>query len=201
MTFDFLSDILLSMENSQENNDKKIIISTATAQDAEGMGKVFYKTWLATYPNKEIGITFDDIEDKFKNSFTEEGIKKTSEKITNPPEGKFTFLAKEGNVVVGVCVILVSEQENRIGAIYVLPEYQGKGIGKKLWEQTQNLFDSKKDTFVSLASYNTNAMEFYKKLGFEDTGRRWDNDEKFKMKSGAIIPHMEMVIKAKHNFI
>lgn len=177
--------------------EKEITISIAKAQDAEGMGKIFYKTWLATYPNEEVGITVDDIEDRFKDRFTEEGIKKESEKIANPPEGSTTFVAKEGGAIVGVCRILVSEQENRIGAIYVLPEYQGKGIGKKLWEQAQKFFDSKKDTLVSLASYNTNAFEFYKKLGFKDTGRRWDNDEKFKMKSGTVMPHMEMVIKAR----
>ena len=185
------------MENSQENKEKKITISIATAQDAEGMGKVFYKTWLATYPNKEVGITIDDIEDRFKDRFTEESLKKAGEKITNPPEGSTTFLAKEGDTIVGVCRILVSEQENRIGAIYVLPEYQGKGIGKKLWEQARKLFDFTKDTFVSVASYNTNAIEFYKNLGFKDTGKHLDSDEHFRMKSGAIMPHMEMIIKAR----
>lgn len=184
------------MENGQENIEKKITISIATPQDAEGMVKVFYKTWLATYPNEEVGITVDDIEDRFKERFTEESIKKASEKIANPPEGSTTFIAKEGDIIVGVCRILVSEQENRIGAIYVLPEYQGKGIGKKLWEQAQKIFSLKKDTFVSVVSYNANAIEFYKRLGFEDTGKRW-NDENFKMKSGTTLPEMEMVIKVK----
>jgi len=184
------------MENSKENMEKKITISIATPQDAEGVDKVFYKTWLVTYPNEEAGITVDDIEDRFKDRLTEEGVKKASEKIANPPEGSTTFIAKEGDMIVGVCRIIVSEQENRIGAIYVLPEHQGKGIGKKLWEQAQKFFDFKKDTFVSVVSYNTNAIDFYKRLGFEDTGKRW-NDEKFKMKSGAIFPEMEMIIKAK----
>jgi hypothetical protein len=38
-------------------------------------------------------------------------------------------------------------------------------------------------------------MEFYKRLGFQDTGKRWE-DEKFKMKSGAVLPQLEMAIMA-----
>ena len=129
------------MENGKGNMEKKITISIATARDAEGMGKVFYKTWLATYPNEEFGITVDDIEDRFQDRSTKEGIKKASERISNPPEGSTTFVAKEGDMIVGVCKILVSEKGNRIGAIYVLPDYQGWGIGRKLWEQALKVFD------------------------------------------------------------
>lgn len=48
---------------------------------------------------------------------------------------------------------------------------------------------------VEVATYNTNAIEFYKRLGFEDTGKRFSN-ERLKMKSSAVLPEMEMVIKA-----
>jgi ribosomal protein S18 acetylase RimI-like enzyme len=184
------------MENSLESKDKKITVSVATIDDVNGIQKVFHDTWLKTYPNEEFGITVDDIEDKFSDRFTEEGIKKATEKIINPLEGSTTFVAKEGDTVVGVCRILISRKENRLGALYVLPDSQKKGIGKKLWEQAQKLFDPTKDTFVSVVTYNTNAIEFYKSLGFEDTGKRW-NDEKRKMKSGTVFPEMEMVIEAR----
>lgn len=183
------------MESSKNNTEKTMKISVAKLGDVEGIQDVFYLTWLDTYPNKENGITVDDIEYKFKDRLTEEGIKRATEKIVNPPEGSTTFVSKEDNKIIGVCKILVSPEENRLGAIYILPEYQGKGVGKKLWEQAIKYFNFNKDIFVSVAVYNTNAIEFYKRLGFKDTGKRW-NDEKFKMKSGATIPEMEMVINS-----
>jgi ribosomal protein S18 acetylase RimI-like enzyme len=44
---------------------------------------------------------------------------------------------------------------------------------------------------VEVATYNANAIRFYEGLGFVDTGKRM-SDPKFTMKSGAIIPEMEM---------
>lgn len=183
------------MENSIEKM-KEIKITLATPEDARAVQDVFYRTWLATYPNEEHGITVDDIEDRYKDKITEEGIKKRAESMANEPEGHTLLLAREGDKVAGLCRVVITDTENRLQAIYVLPEYQGKGIGKKLWEEAKKRFDPAKDTYVAVATYNANAIEFYKKLGFEDTGKRW-TDEKFKMKSGASIPEMDMIIKAE----
>lgn len=182
------------MENTSEKMENKIEISVATPEDVRGMQEVFYKTWLATYPNEEAGITVDDIEDRYKDAFTDEALSKRAERIANPPEGESLFFAKDGDKVIGLCRIVKSDQCNRLQAIYVLPEYQGRGIGRRLWEEAQKVFDADKDIVVDVATYNKNAIDFYKKLGFEETGKRWE-DEKFKMKSGAKIPEMELLIK------
>jgi ribosomal protein S18 acetylase RimI-like enzyme len=174
----------------------EIKISDATLEDARGTAEVYYKTWLATYPNKEVGVTVDDIEDQFKDSFTEEGLAKQAERIAYAPENVSFFLAKDGGKVVGVCRVVRNPQNNQLKTIYVLPEYQGKGIGRLLWEEAQKHFDAGKDVIVHVATYNTGAIEFYKKLGFKETGKEF-SDKKFKMKSGAIIPETELVIKAK----
>lgn len=186
------------MENNPENveDGKEVKIALATPEDVRGVQEVFYKTWLATYPNEELGITVDDIEKRFKGTLTEEALAKRAARITNPPEGETLFLAKEGEKVVGLCRAVKSEESNRLQAIYVLPGYQGRGVGKLLWEEAQKIFDPSKDTVVAVATYNIGAIDFYKKLGFRDTGRRLE-DEKFKMKSGATIPEMEMEIKAQ----
>ena len=84
--------------------------------------------------------------------------------------------------------------KNQLQAIYVVPEYQRKGVGKLLWKEAQKYFDEGKDIVVEVATYNSNAIAFYKKLGFVDTGKRF-SDEKFKMKSGNLIPEMEMELK------
>lgn len=187
------------MKAEQEPHKKKepeTKIMQATPDDVLGMQEVFYKTWLATYPNEELGITVDDIEDRFKGAFTEEKLAPRRERLVNLPEGEKVFVAKENDKVVGLCRIILHQDKNQLQAIYILPEYQGKGVGKKLWEEAQQNFDQTKDTIVEVASYNTKAIEFYRRLGFIETGKYWE-DENFRLKSGAIIPEIEMIIKAK----
>jgi ribosomal protein S18 acetylase RimI-like enzyme len=110
--------------------------------------------------------------------------------------GGITYCNKEGDKVVGVCRVVNHPDKNQLQAIYVLPEYQGRGVGRMLWEEAQKYFDIEKDTIVHVADYNEKAIGFYKKVGFVDTGKRF-SEERYKMKSGAIISEMEMVIKIR----
>lgn len=171
-----------------------IKIVEPTIEDAIGSIEVQYKAWLATYPNEKLGITTDDIEYRYKDAFVGERLEKRKKVISNPPSNEKVLLAKEGDKVVGMCYVVVKEDKNQLQAIYVLPEYHGKGIGTKLWEEARKFFDPAKDIYVEVVDYNEKAINFYKKLGFVDTGRRFQ-DERFRMKSGAIFTEMEMVKK------
>ena len=44
-------------------------IRSAEVKDARDILDVFYQTWIQTYPNKDLGITVEDIEELLKNSF------------------------------------------------------------------------------------------------------------------------------------
>jgi len=173
-----------------------IQITTPTPEDAEGIQTVIVETWLDTYPNVEAGITRDDIAHMFADAFTEASLQKRRDALANVAEqGKLFRVAKDAGPVVGVCGISGQETFNRLGLIYILPRYQGKGIGRKLWEAVLPFLDSTKDTMVQVAAYNTKTIVFYEKLGFTDTGKRL-SDEKWRMKSSAVIPEMEMILKA-----
>lgn len=185
----------LSMESLAEK-EPKIEVRDAVPQDAEGITNVLYKAWLATYPNEGIGITAEDVEETYKDAFTEEKIKSQQERIANTPENQRRVVAKSGDLVVGVATMIRNEDNNQLRTIYVLPDFHGRGIGTKLWEEVKKFAVPDKDIIVQVATYNQKALDFYKKLGFVDTGKRW-SDEKWRMKSGATIPEMEMVIKAK----
>lgn len=76
-----------------------------------------------------------------------------------------------------------------------MPEFQNKGIGTMLWSKAMEFLDPQKDTVVQVADYTQNAINFYTKLGFVDTGKRTPQ-ESGRFKSGAIITDMEMVRKA-----
>jgi ribosomal protein S18 acetylase RimI-like enzyme len=188
----------MSFEEGQlhTEHEPKIEIVAAAPEDVRGMQEVFYRTWLATYPNEKAGVTAEDVEHRFKNAFTDETFAKRAERITNPPEGERVFVAKSGNTVVGVCRIVEREAANQLQANYVLPEYQGKGVGTLLWKEAQRHFNPEKDIIVQVAAYNQNAIDFYTGLGFEDTGKRW-SDKNFQMQSGAEIPELEMILANK----
>lgn len=172
-----------------------ITIQKPTKKDIKAIQQVFYKTWLATYPNEEVGITPEDIEERFKNRFSEEAVQKRTAEILDISEDKIFLVAKDGDTVIGACKAEKCESANDLTAIYVLPSHQGQGIGTMFWEKVKDFFGNKKDIIVHVATYNVQAINFYQKLGFIDTGKRFTK-EKHKMPiSGVFIPEMEMIIK------
>lgn len=188
MTFKFEPDRLYCME--------EIKILDAVPDDALGITNVFYKAWLATYPNKERGITIEDIEDSYKEDFSTEKIENLKELIRNLPKNKKRLVAKKGELIVGACTVIRNKNNNHLRTLYVLPEFQNRGIGTRLWNKAMEFFDPKKDTIVQVADYTQNAIDFYKRLGFVDTGKR-TAQESGSFKSGAVIIDMEMVKKVE----
>ena len=179
-----------------ENKEKPIIsVSQATPEDAEGIAHVVATTWLSTYPNEEHRITEEDIKERVKSRQSPEEIKKTRQRIIEGKPNQKTFVARQGENVIGFCGVIKEPEFNQLKAIYILPEYQGQGAGQKLWAQVMDFFsDNKNKIIVQVATYNQQAIDFYKKLGFKETGKNF-SDERFRMKSGSIIPETELVIE------
>ena len=173
---------------------QQITVGPAVPGDVIGMQEVFYQAWLATYPNEEFGITRNDIEERYKDRLSPEVLAKRTERLLRPTEDGITLIAKENEKVIGLCQMIRHSDHNQLRAIYLLPEYQGRGIGTMLWDEAKKCIDTSLQSIVSVATYNTNAIKFYERLGFVPTGKTW-RDEKFKMKSGAVIPEMEMILK------
>lgn len=161
-------------------------------KDIPAIQDVFYQTWLATYPNEKEGITKEDIEAMFADRHSPEKHEARRREITRPPQGQHFLIAKEGGVVVGVCRVIKREKENVLSALYVLPEYQHRGIGERLWTEAQQHLSRENPTRVVLAAYNEQTRRFYEKLGFRDTLKR-SRSERFVMKSGIAMPEMEMI--------
>lgn len=168
-------------------------IRPALSADAADIQDVLYRAWLFTYPNTEHGITVDDIESKFADRHTPEKIKRRVSLICDKPRNEMILVAKSIDSVVGLCDVIEHNDRNQLCAIYVLPDLHGQGIGHDLWFMAQAYIGRYKRTFLNVASYNNRAIGFYESLGFVDTGKRWV-DESYRMKSGAFIPEMEMIL-------
>lgn len=171
---------------------QQIQIQEAKPEDAEGIAYVQRDTWLATYPNEKLGITKEDVEDRYFANMSER-IAKWENKIRERTEDVYMLVAKEVDKIIGFCVAKKEDKENNLSAIYISPEYQGKGIGGKLAHIALEWFGNEKDISVFVADYNQNAIGFYEKLGFKDTGERIE-EESLRLKNGKLIPEMKMIL-------
>ncbi len=174
------------------STDAQLSIAPAAPEDAEELQRVFYKTWLVTYPNEKYGITVEDVEEWFKERLTPQKIEGLREFLEYPAEEHPYLAAKLNGTVVGVCRAVQQPAQNYLHALYVLPEYHGKGIGTALWKEISAQLDHAKPVRVGLAVYNTNAQCFYKKFGFRILHNTLWYPPNFKMKSGNYIPSIEM---------
>lgn len=174
----------------------RVEVCEATPDDALEIRDVLYDTWMATYPNEEAGVTTNDIDELYKDRDSKERIQKSRERLANPLMGEHSLVAKVNGKIVGVSRVLCEKDRNTLKTLYVHPDFQGQGVGTALWQEAQKYFDPGKDTYLAVAEYNARAIGFYAGLGFEDTGQRFV-DERFKMKSGAVIREMEMCLRAE----
>jgi ribosomal protein S18 acetylase RimI-like enzyme len=184
-----------------ELNNQSAKIERAVPDDAELICDIRDRAWLEAYPNAELGITPDDIRVNAKGrngEFVPRRIAYLKEQFAKDDgTGLTTFVAKVDNKVVGYVDPRVDEQNRRrIGAIYVAPEAQGMGIGGKLMRQVLDLYGRDQDIFLEVVSYNQNAIDFYKRFGFEPTDAIVPEEEGRPdyLKS---LPQIEMVLKAK----
>lgn len=167
-----------------------LITKPIIPDDVPQIEEVFYKSWLNTYPNQEIGIAAEDIEELFKDRAQRAANRLNH--LAALPSNEIFLVAKKDGVVIGVCRILIHKNYNQVQSIYILPEYQGLGVGTALWSQACKFSDPSKKMIVHVATYNKQAIDFYKELGFIDAGKRFTEERHRMQKSGVLIPEMEM---------
>ena len=174
-----------------EQRERPIIeIFEATPEDAAGIIAVQKETWLDTYPNEEYGITKEDILSRDWDSPNR--IVRWQKMIAEHGDMGRMWIAKEGERVIGFCSATKDNDQNRIRAIYVLPEYQKEGVGRKLIDKAFDWLGDNKDSFVAVAKYNANAIHFYKRMGFEGEAEVPPSPAG-QLPTGKTIPEVEMI--------
>ncbi|MFN7160464.1 MAG: GNAT family N-acetyltransferase [Candidatus Gracilibacteria bacterium] len=146
-----------------------VVVRKAQEQDAVGVVSVHKKSWLATYPNPESGITLEKIERVFSN-FDERAERWRKRIRTYDWIENGVWVAENSNIIVGFVAPAVMEGKRRVGAIYIDPEYIGRGIGGLLIEKVFTLYKGE-EIYCDVASYNIHAQKFYEKHGFIFTGK------------------------------
>ncbi|HHD2752240.1 TPA: GNAT family N-acetyltransferase [Clostridium perfringens] len=138
-------------------------IRLATYEDCRNLAILKKVVWETTYrgiyPNDKLDkYDIDYNENKFKDM-----IKKQSQKL-------FIVLNESkiiGYMSCGEILRAFDKYTHDIGLLYIIKEYQGKGIGSKLFEFAKNELKNQGITefIVSCNKYNFSGQQFYSKMG------------------------------------
>lgn len=160
--------------------------------DAEQIFEVQRDTWMATYANEELGITAEDIAERF-NRGRDQRLDSWKTKLENGHKANNIWVAAINNEIIGFCTAHRGIEENQIGALYVLPKYQTQGIGGKLLKEALLWLENDRPVALGVVKYNAPAINFYRKHGFVD-GPDIPQKECVQIR-GKIIPEMKMIKK------
>ena len=141
-----------------------VIIRKATREDADGKGYVHYKSWIETYT----GLFPDEV---IKGLSLERSIDIAREHPEN------TYVAIVDDKIVGFSCYLESRDEDlldygEIMAIYILQQYQSRGIGRLLIKSCYEELSHYSGISLWAFKSNLNAINFYESEGFIKDGKQ-----------------------------
>ncbi len=149
-----------------------VIIRYATVDDASGIALVRAESWLGAYR----GIVPDEYLDAID---VDEWAERQRRNMEQQSDDLVAFVAETQGVVAGWAVGGPNREEvchyaGELYAIYLLPEYQRRGIGRKLAAAVARwLMDQSLDSMILwVLEQNHPARHFYKAMGGRCCGAR-----------------------------
>ena len=143
-----------------------IAILQATSKDIPIIQEIAHQTWPINYGGILSKAQLDYMMDLM---YSNESL---LEQFKIKP---LFFLAQEGDLFLGFTSCennYLNNNVTRIHKIYILPEAQGKGVGKLLVDKVIALAKENQSKVISLnVNKFNNAVSFYQKLGFEIVGQ------------------------------
>lgn len=124
---------------------------------------LFQRTFESTYTDDSLGLTKECFSKEVFNTERIQEYLKSKLVITDTQK---TWLAFDGEKVVGCLTISKNENVYELTGFYVSKKYQGKGIGRKLFNLALE-FSKNRDIVLDTFSHNTKAIDLYKRWGFE----------------------------------
>lgn len=155
-------------------------IRNMQVDDIQQVQHIAKKSWNSTYE----GIIPFEIQEKFLHfAYSVEMMRKRVEQ-------SFIFVSEVAGQIVGFADFSpVKEGEGELAAIYLYPEYQGKGIGTALLQTGIKHSIGLKELFINVEKENERGTTFYNAKGFEVIS---EFDEDF---DGHVLKTVRMVLK------
>ncbi|MDQ1165312.1 GNAT family N-acetyltransferase [Flavobacterium sp. SORGH_AS_0622] len=140
-----------------------ITITEASIEDITKIQEIANITWPITYG--EI-LTKEQLDYMLDLIYSDQAL---SKQIKNKEQ--LFYLISDSESIIGFIGIehnYKNEAITKIHKIYLLPETQGKGYGKIVFDSIEKLAleNNSKELLLNVNRFNT-ALNFYKKLGFE----------------------------------
>ena len=151
---------------------EKFLIKECSMQDIEKIKSISEKTFYETFSSEN---TKEDMENYLKENFSYEQIE--SEVKNNA--SKFYIVEHDKEAVAYMKLNFDKAQTEKdhhntleVQRIYVLQEYKGNRIGKRLIEKAIEIGRDNQLNYIWLGVWenNMNAIKFYEKQGFEKFG-------------------------------
>ena len=153
----------------------ELIIRPMRPDDADRKGYVHWKSCLETYT----GL----MDEAFMVTST---LEKCQQIARAYPEN--TLVAELDGLIVGFGCW---SAEGEISALYILKEFQGRGVGRQLMEALLTKLASHRQVHLWVLHGNDKAIAFYQHMGFRLTGESVPN------KYSSIHPSLRMTLTHK----
>ncbi len=155
----------------------EITIRNWTREDFSIVKNILLTTWKNTYTF----IPEEDILTHFEKHYSEDRLIE----ILNDPFSK--GIIAEVNSVPAGWLKLFEDYINKkffVSSLYVLPEFQGYGLGKKLLNETYRIAKEKhfSRVWLGVMKQNVKSLEWYQNLGFI-----FEEEEPFQMGSTEVM--------------
>ncbi|MBD8036703.1 GNAT family N-acetyltransferase [Solibacillus sp. A46] len=151
------------------------------SEDIKQVQDVAKTSWNATYE----GIIPLEVQEKFlKTAYS-------NERMQQRLEQSFLFVGERAGKIVGFANFSPVREDGKaeLGAIYLYPEEQGKGIGSALLQQGIDNLDGIKEIYINVEKDNKIGKTFYEAKGF-DVVKEFDDEF-----DGHILKTVRMVLK------
>jgi ribosomal protein S18 acetylase RimI-like enzyme len=158
-----------------------IIIRKMHYEDTKPVQSIAKTTWNATYE----GIIPLEVQNNFlKSNYSDESMIQRIER-------SIVYVAEVEGKVVGFANYSTVRDGGKVelAAIYLYPEFQGKGIGTALIQQAVKELKGIKEIYINVEKDNKIGMNFYEAKGFEIVK---ESDLEF---DGHILKQVRMVKK------
>ncbi|MEJ2272455.1 MAG: GNAT family N-acetyltransferase [Candidatus Bathyarchaeota archaeon] len=139
---------------------------------------------LGALTNRELsGFSVPNPNLKWSN----ENIKEMWDKENKLKDNSEVFVTEKEGKIVGFIIFNMEVIDDNIDNIVVVKEEQGKGISRTLVEYVERLAKTRglkiitTDTTINSKGVPWKAYEFWKKMGYQDTGKRLSTNYDFKV--------------------
>jgi ribosomal protein S18 acetylase RimI-like enzyme len=143
-------------------------VRTAGERDLEAVRSLLVETWHATYD----AIYGVEKVTQLTNSW--HSIESLRRRLSRP--GSEFLVADDGEHIAGMAFAAADREGETVmlHQLYVLPAYQGHGIGGMLLDEILDDFPDARRIKLEVEEQNSRAVAFYRIYGFEQTGRTGD---------------------------